>query len=65
VIEAEQPTRKTRRGKGRSDLMDAHLAVLFALQRCSLCNATTPSCPPHARMETARHCGSCYAPARS
>ena len=33
VIEAEQPTRKTRRGKGKSDLMDAHLAVLYALQQ--------------------------------
>jgi transposase len=31
VIEAEQPTRKTRRGKGKSDPMDAHLAVLYAL----------------------------------
>jgi hypothetical protein len=33
VIEAEQPTRKTRRGKGKSDRMDAHLAVLYALQQ--------------------------------
>ncbi|MFY9807678.1 MAG: hypothetical protein WAK86_10495 [Pseudonocardiaceae bacterium] len=32
VIEAEQPTRKTRRGKGKSDPMDAHPAVLYALQ---------------------------------
>jgi transposase len=32
VIEAEQPTRKTRRGRGKSDRMDAHLAVLYALQ---------------------------------
>jgi transposase len=32
VIEAEQPTRKTRRGKGKSDPMDAHLAVLYAVQ---------------------------------
>ncbi|WP_445185045.1 IS110 family transposase [Pseudonocardia sp. Cha107L01] len=31
VIEAEQPRRKTRRGKGKSDPIDAHLAVLFAL----------------------------------
>jgi transposase len=31
VIEAEQPTRKARRGKGKSDQIDAHLAVLFAL----------------------------------
>jgi transposase len=33
VIEAEQPTRKTRRGRGKSDSMDAHLAVLYALQQ--------------------------------
>jgi transposase len=33
VIEAEQPTRKSRRGRGKSDLLDAHLAVLFALQQ--------------------------------
>jgi transposase len=32
VIECEQPHRKTRRGKGKSDLIDAHLAVLTALQ---------------------------------
>jgi transposase len=32
VIECEQPTRKTRRGKGKSDPIDAHLAVLTALQ---------------------------------
>ena len=31
VIEAEQPTRKHRRGKGKSDPIDAHLAVLHAL----------------------------------
>lgn len=31
VIECEQPTRKTRRGKGKSDPIDAHLAVLTAL----------------------------------
>ena len=31
VIEAEQPTRKARRGRGKSDPIDAHLAVLFAL----------------------------------
>ncbi len=31
VIEAEQPTRKHRRGKGKSDPIDAHLAVLYAL----------------------------------
>jgi transposase len=32
VIECEQPTRKTRRGKGKSDPIDAHLAVLTALR---------------------------------
>src|SRR2546423_1747119 len=32
VIECEQPTRTTRRGKGKSDPIDAHLAVLSALQ---------------------------------
>jgi transposase len=32
VIECEQPHRKTRRGKGKSDPIDAHLAVLTALQ---------------------------------
>jgi transposase len=33
VIEAEQPDRKNRRGKGKSDPIDAHLAVLFALRQ--------------------------------
>jgi hypothetical protein len=32
LIEAEQSTRRTRRGKGKSDPMDAHLAVLYPLQ---------------------------------
>ncbi len=32
VIECEQPTRKHRRGKGKSDPIDAHLAVLTALR---------------------------------
>jgi transposase len=31
VIECEQPTRKTRRGTGKSDPIDAHLAVTAAL----------------------------------
>jgi transposase len=31
VIECEQPNRKARRGKGKSDPIDAHLAVLAAL----------------------------------
>ena len=32
VIECEQPARKTRRGNGKSDPIDAHLAVQAALQ---------------------------------
>src|SRR6476659_9243200 len=32
VLECEQPHRKTRRGKGKSDPIDAHLAVLTALR---------------------------------
>ncbi|HEX3962267.1 MAG TPA: IS110 family transposase [Trebonia sp.] len=32
VIECEQPSRKQRRGKGKSDPIDAHLAVLSALR---------------------------------
>jgi len=31
VIESEQPHRRTRRGRGKSDAIDAHLAVLAAL----------------------------------
>jgi transposase len=32
VIECEQPTRSTRRAKGKSDAIDAHLAVRWALE---------------------------------
>jgi transposase len=32
VVEGEQPHRNTRRGKGKSDPIDAHLAVLAALR---------------------------------
>jgi transposase len=32
VLECEQPSRKTRRGKGKSDPIDAHLAVLTSLR---------------------------------
>lgn len=32
VVECEQPHRKARRGKGKSDSIDAHLAVLTALR---------------------------------
>jgi transposase len=41
VIEAEQPNRKTRRGRGKSDPIDAHLAVTFALN-CALDKLPTP-----------------------
>jgi transposase len=33
IVECEQPARKTRRGRGKSDVIDAHLAVLFALRQ--------------------------------
>src|SRR4051812_3867029 len=32
VLECEQPHRRTHRGKGKSDSIDAHLAVLVALR---------------------------------
>jgi transposase len=32
VIECEQPARTTRRGRGKSDAIDAHLAVAYALR---------------------------------
>ena len=32
VVESEQPNRKARRGRGKSDPIDAHLAVLTALR---------------------------------
>ncbi|OJY49512.1 MAG: hypothetical protein BGP03_13540 [Pseudonocardia sp. 73-21] len=41
VIECEQPNRKTRRGRGKSDPIDAHLAVLTAL-RCDTDRLPTP-----------------------
>jgi hypothetical protein len=41
VIECEQPHRKGRRGKGKSDPIDAHLAVLTAL-RCDADRLPTP-----------------------
>jgi transposase len=41
VIEVEQPTRRDRRGKGKSDAIDAHLAVLAVL-RCDLDRVATP-----------------------
>ena len=33
VVGCEQPARKDRRGRGKSDAIDAHLAVLFALRQ--------------------------------
>lgn len=33
VLECEQPAGKDRRGRGKSDAIDAHLAVLFALRQ--------------------------------
>jgi transposase len=41
VLECEQPHRKARRGKGKSDPIDAHLAVLTAL-RCDADRLPTP-----------------------
>jgi transposase len=41
VIECEQPNRKARRGRGKSDPIDAHLAVLAAL-RCDADRLPTP-----------------------
>jgi transposase len=41
VIECEQPHRKARRGRGKSDPIDAHLAVLTAL-RCDVERLPTP-----------------------
>ena len=55
VTECEQPTRKTSRGKGKSDPIDAHLAVLAALQM------DAARLPAPARTGTARHCASCCA----
>jgi hypothetical protein len=45
VIECEQPTRKTRRGKGKSDPADAHLAVLTALRLDVECTAASRGYP--------------------
>ncbi len=46
VIECEQPTRAARRGRGKSDAIDAHLAVLTVL------SSTPIGCPPPARTAT-------------
>jgi transposase len=59
VIECEQPNRKARRGKGKSDPIDAHLAVLAAL-RLDASRLPTP------RAEAiGKRCGSCSALATS
>lgn len=59
VIECEQPTRTTRRGKGKSDPIDAHLAVLTALQ------LPADRLPTPAPTATAKPSASCSAPATS
>lgn len=41
VVEVEQPERKNRRGKGKSDQIDAHLAVTF-LAACDVDRLPTP-----------------------
>ena len=58
VIECEQPRRKPRRGRGKSDPIDAHLAVLAALR------LDTERLRCRAPTATGRHCGSCWLPAR-
>jgi len=57
VIEAEQPRRTHRRGRGKSDSIDAHLAVLSAV---GLDAAKLPT--PRVPMGTGKPCASCCAP---
>ena len=57
VLECEQPPRKARRGKGKSDPIDAHLAVLAALR------LDAERHPNRAPTVTAKRYGSCSAPA--
>jgi transposase len=59
VIECEQPARRQRRGKGKSDPIDAHLAALAALR---LDAARLPAL--HAPTGTGRRCASCWSPGR-
>jgi Transposase len=59
VIECEQPNHKARRGKGKSDPIDAHLAVLAA-PRLDADRLLVPRATA-----TARRCGSRSAPATS
>jgi transposase len=56
VIECEQPARKDRRGRGKSDAIDAHLAVLFALRQ------DTERLPSPRADGIAKHYGSCWPP---
>ena len=58
VIECERPSRKRRRGRGKSDPIDAHLAVLAALR------LDTGRVRCRAPMVTGRRCVSCWSPAR-
>ncbi len=59
VIECEQPNRKIRRGRGKSDPIDAHLTVLTALR------TPTDLYPPRALTAIVKRCASCSAPATS
>jgi transposase len=59
VVECEQPNRQARRGRGKADPIDAHLAVLAAL-RLALIGYPRP-----APMVIARRCGSCLVRVRS
>jgi transposase len=59
VVECEQPARKARRGKGKSDPIDAHLAVLAALR------LDADGYPNRGPMVTGKRCGSCSALATS
>ena len=52
-----QPARGSRRGKGKSDPIDAHLAVLTGY------GSMLTGCPSLAPTATAKPCGSCSAPA--
>jgi transposase len=58
VLECEQPSRKQRRGKGKSDPIDAHLAVL------ARCAWTQTNCRYRAPTATGKHCASCWSPGR-
>ena len=58
VLECEQPSRKQRRGKGKSDPIDAHLAMLAALR------LDAGPCRSRAPTVTGRPCGSCWSRGR-